>query len=47
MEDAVNLQLAPTYPTALDVPVILDTPVMVLTVQVRLLSFSATSLYTI
>jgi len=35
MEDAVNLPLASTYPTVSAVPVILDTPVMGLTAQVR------------
>ena len=41
-EDAVNLQLVPTYLTASFAPVILDTPVMDLPAQVR--SF-ATILY--
>jgi len=35
MEDAVNLPLVPTYLTVSTVPVILDTPVMGLTAQVR------------
>jgi len=35
MEAAANLQLVPTYLTASSVPVILDTPVMALTAQVR------------
>ena len=35
MEDAVSLQLVPTYLTASSVPVILDTPVMDLPAQVR------------
>ena len=34
-EDAVNLQHASTYLTAVLAPVILDTPAMVLTAQVR------------
>jgi len=35
MEDAVNLPLVPTYLTVSSVPVILDTPVMDLSAQVR------------
>ena len=41
-EDAVNMQLAPTYLTASFVPVTMDTPVMVLPAQVR---SSAATLY--
>ena len=37
-EDAVNLQLVPTYLTASFAPVILDTPVMDLPAQVRSLA---------
>jgi len=40
MEDAVSLPLVPTYLTVSSVPVILDTPVMDLTAQVR--SFATT-----